>query len=108
MWTEMSDPAILKRLAERLKTLRIRSGLTQEELGEQAGLSLLTVANFEKGKSVTLANFIKMMRVLGLLENFELLLPEPKISPLQLKEWQARYGKQPQRVRKSKGAQTNP
>lgn len=103
MWTMMSDPAILKRLGERQKQMRIRMEMTQSELAEQAGVSLLTAANFEKGKSITVANLVKIMRVLGLLENLEALFPEPRISPLQLREMQAAYKKrQPERVRKSK------
>lgn len=103
MWTMMSDPAVLKRLGERQKQMRIRMGMMQSELAEQAGVSLLTVANFEKGKSITVSNLVKIMRVLGLLENFESMFPEPRISPIQLREMQAAYQKrQPERVRKSK------
>ncbi|MDE6515129.1 MAG: helix-turn-helix domain-containing protein [Bacteroidales bacterium] len=103
MLTMMSDPAILKRLGERQKQMRIRMEMTQSELAEQAGVSLLTVANFEKGKSITVANLVKIMRVLGQLENLEEIFPEPRISPLQLREMQAAYKKrQPERVRKSK------
>lgn len=102
----MSDPAILKRLGERQKQMRIRMEMTQSELAEQAGVSLLTVANFEKGKSITVANLVKIMRVLGQLENLEEIFPEPRISPLQLREMQAAYKKrQPERVRKSKKTQ---
>lgn len=101
MWTEMSDPAILRQLGERQKKIRIRRKMTQGELAEQAGVSLLTVSNFEKGKSITVANLIKIMRTLSLLENFENFLPEPKISPIQLKEWQAKQGRTPKRIRKS-------
>lgn len=106
MWTMMSDPAILKRLGERQKRMRIRMELTQSELAEQAGVGLLTVANFEKGKSITVANLVKIMRVLGQLENLEEIFPEPRISPIQLREMQAAYQKrQPERVRKSKKTQ---
>lgn len=102
MWTEMSDPAVLKRLGERQRQTRIRMELTQNELAEQAGVSLLTVANFEKGKSVTVANLVKMMRVLGQLENLEEVFPEPRISPIQLRKLQEAYWDlQPKRVRKS-------
>lgn len=102
----MSDPAILKRLGERQKRMRIRMELTQSELAEQAGVGLLTVANFEKGKSITVANLVKIMRVLGQLENLEEIFPEPRISPIQLREMQAAYQKrQPERVRKSKKTQ---
>lgn len=98
MWTEMSDPAILTKLGARIKDARIRKGITQVELAIAAGVSSLTVANIEKGKSVTIIMFLAILRVLGLLENLENLIPEAKISPLQLKKMQ---GKKRYRVRRS-------
>ncbi|MFT0294559.1 helix-turn-helix transcriptional regulator [Bacteroides thetaiotaomicron] len=98
MWTEMSDPAILIKLGARIKDTRIRKRITQAELAIAAGVSPLTVANIEKGKSVTILMFLGVLRVLGLLENLENLIPEAKISPLQLKKMQ---GKKRYRVRRS-------
>ncbi|WP_195647289.1 helix-turn-helix transcriptional regulator [Bacteroides ovatus] len=97
MWTEMSDPAILIKLGARIKDTRIRKGITQVELAIAAGVSPLTVANIEKGKSVTTVLFLGVLRVLGLLENLENLIPEAKISPLHLKKIQ---GKKRYRVRR--------
>lgn len=99
MWTEMSDPAILTKLGGRIKDARIRKGLTQAELAVTAGVSLLTVANIEKGKSVTMTMFLSVLRALGMLENLEFLIPEAKISPLLLKKVQ---GKKRFRVRRLK------
>lgn len=99
MWTEMSDPAILTKLGGRIKDARIRKGLTQAELAVTAGVSLLTVANIEKGKSVTMTMFLSVLRTLGMLENLEFLIPEAKISPLLLKKVQ---GKKRFRVRRLK------
>lgn len=99
MWTEMSDPAILTKLGGRIKDARIRKGLTQAELAVTAGVSLLTVANIEKGKSVTMTMFLSVLRALGMLENLEFLIPEAKISPLLLKKVQ---GKERFRVRRLK------
>lgn len=94
----MSDPAILIKLGARIKDTRIRKRITQAELAIAAGVSPLTVANIEKGKSVTILMFLGVLRVLGLLENLENLIPEAKISPLQLKKMQ---GKKRYRVRRS-------
>lgn len=88
MWTEMSNPAILVKLGTRIKETRIRRVITQEELAETAGVSTLTVANIEKGKSVTFLMFLAVLRALGLLENLEYIIPEVKISPVQLKKLQ--------------------
>lgn len=94
----MSDPAILTKLGARIKDVRIRKRITQAELAIAAGVSPLTVANIEKGKSVTILMFLGVLRVLGLLENLENLIPEAKISPFQLKKMQ---GKKRYRVRRS-------
>ena len=67
-----------------------------EELATASGVSPLTVANIEKGKSVSLLLFISVLRSLGLLENLEQLVPEIRISPIELKKLQ---GKKRYRVR---------
>lgn len=97
MWTEMSDPAILKKIGSRVQELRIRKNLTQKELSEQAGVSIFTVAKLEKGQSIALALFISILRVLDLLENLDELLPERPVSPNLMKKLR---GKVRIRVRK--------
>ena len=81
---------------DNLKALRKRKGITQEELATASGVSPLTVANIEKGKSVSLLLFISVLRSLGLLENLEQLVPEIRVSPIELKKLQ---GKKRYRVR---------
>lgn len=99
MWTEMSSPAILVKIGSRIKETRIRQSKTQAELAAAAGVTPLTVANIEKGKSVSTLILISVLRELGLLENLEGLVPEAKISPLLLKKIQ---GKKRYRVRRLK------
>lgn len=99
MWTEMSNPAILLKIGSRIKETRIRQSKTQAELATAAGVTPLTVINIEKGKSVGTLILISVLRELGLLENLENLIPEAKISPLQLKKIQ---GKKRYRVRRLK------
>ena len=90
MWNEMSNPAVLMRIGQRIKETRIRQHITQEELATASGVSPLTVANIEKGKSVSLLLFISV------LENLEQLVPEIRVSPIELKKLQ---GKKRYRVR---------
>mgnify|MGYP002444834983 CR=1 FL=1 len=92
MWNEMSNPAVLMRIGQRIKETRIRQHITQEELATASGVSPLTVAN----KSVSLLLFISVLRSLGLLENLEQLVPEIRVSPIELKKLQ---GKKRYRVR---------
>ena len=99
MWTEMSNPALLLKIGSRIRETRIRQDKTQAELALASGVTPLTVANIEKGKSVSTLILISVLRELGLLENLENLVPEAKISPLQLKKIQ---GKKRSRVRRLK------
>lgn len=99
MWNEMSNPAVLLKIGQRIKEIRIRQCITQEELARSSGVSTLTVANIEKGKSVSLLMFVSVLRSLGLLDNLEQLVPEIRISPIELKKLQ---GKKRYRVRRIK------
>ena len=86
--TKMTDEVLLKFIGERLAGLRLSRNLTQQQLAEQAGLGLRTVQRLELGAAATqLSGFVRVCRVLGLVENFETLIPEPTVSPmLQLKQ----------------------
>lgn len=97
-WTELSDPAILVRIGERVKQQRIQMGLQQKELAEKSCVSLSTIMKLEHGKSVSNILFVSVLRTLCLLENIEFLIPGETISPMQMKKLQ---GKKVHRVRKS-------
>lgn len=99
MWTEISDTAIIKKLGERIRAQRIRQVIKQEELAERSGVALSTIRRIESGQAVSLQLFISVLRTMGLLENLELLVPETKISPLQLQKLQGRKVK---RIRSKK------
>ncbi len=80
---QLSDDALLKLLGERLARLRLGKNLTQAQLAQQAGLGLRTVQRLELGEAATqLSGFVRVCRVLGLVEGFEVLVPEPLPSPL--------------------------
>ncbi len=79
----MTDEALLKLIGERLAQLRLSKNLTQEQLAEQAGLGLRTVQRLELGIAATqLSGFIRVCRALGLIERFEVLIPEAAASPI--------------------------
>jgi len=80
----LSDEAVLTALGGRLAQLRIDSGLTQAELARQAGVGRSTVERLEAGKSTQLSSFIRILRVLGLVDGFLELAPEPGLSPMDL------------------------
>jgi transcriptional regulator with XRE-family HTH domain len=80
---QMTDPALLQVLGERLARARIDLNLTQAALAEASGVAKRTIERLESGEAATqLSGFLRVCRALGLLERFELLLPEPLPSPM--------------------------
>ena len=76
-----SDKEICTMIGNRLAAARLQQNLTQALLAETAGISVNAVQKAEKGAS-TLPTYIKIMRVLRLLDQLDSFLPEPTISPI--------------------------
>lgn len=80
---KLTDGAVLKLIGQRLAQLRLGRNLTQQQLAEQAGLGLRTVQRLERGVAATqLSGFVRVCRVLGLLERLDALIPETTVSPV--------------------------
>ena len=80
----LSDGAVLTELGHRLARRRIDLSITQAALAEQAGVSKRTVERIEAGDSTQTATLIRILRVLGLLEGLDRLLPPTGPSPMDL------------------------
>lgn len=80
----MGDDAVLRAIGKRLARRRLELELTQAQLAEQAGIAKRTVERIEAGDSTQTATLIRIFRILGLLENFAALIPEPGPRPLDL------------------------
>ena len=93
---QATDDAVLAELGGRLARIRVERNLTQAQLAEQSGVSKRTVERLESGAVATqLSGFIRVCRVLDMLERFGTLIAEPMPSPVaQLKL----RGKQRQRA----------
>ena len=85
-----SDQAILATLGARLKRARLALDLTQAHLADEAGVSKRTVERLEAGGSTQLSTFVRILRVLGLLDNLDAFLPERRPQPMDLLERQGR------------------
>ncbi|HUA67395.1 MAG TPA: helix-turn-helix domain-containing protein [Candidatus Saccharimonadales bacterium] len=80
---QSTDEAILGELGGRLAKIRLDCNLTQAQLATQAGVSKRTVERLESGAVATqLSGFIRVCRVLDVIERFDLLVPEPVPSPV--------------------------
>jgi transcriptional regulator with XRE-family HTH domain len=88
---ELADGVVLRELGERLTRIRLERNLTQAALAQQAGVSKRTVERLETGEVATqLSGFLRVCRVLGLLERFDTLVPEPLPSPMEQLKLQGR------------------
>ena len=70
-------------LGLRFREYRLALGLTQAELSQQAGVSVMTIHKFETGTTgnVSATTLITLMRYVGLIENLDKLIPEIPESP---------------------------
>lgn len=96
---EMSPIAIAEELGDRLKKARLNADLTQAQVASHAGLSRKTVLNAEKGK-VQLENLIAILISLDMVNQLNVFLPAPAVSPIQLAKLRGQERQRASRSRK--------
>ena len=64
----MSSSKALRKLADNVRSRRLSAGLTQEGLAERSGVALPTLRKFEQKGIISLESFLKMLLVVGGLE----------------------------------------
>jgi putative transcriptional regulator len=100
----LADKQIAIEIGGRIRSLRLRRNLTQQQLSDATMLSLNAIKSIESGKA-KLSTLIAVLRELGALDGLDHFIPEVTISPLQLakskgKRRQRASGKRRQRPRK--------
>ena len=71
---------VSKGLAERHRILRKQLKMSQEEMAERSGVSLGTLKRFENTGKISLESLLKLMRLLGRLNEVDkLLLPKKNL-----------------------------
>jgi putative transcriptional regulator len=106
MSNNLPGPNILVELGERIARHRLNMNMSQEELAKQSGVGVATVKRIEHGSASTqLTNVINVLRVLGLAQNLELLVPDVPPSPIQLANMQKKSVRQ--RARKKRATPMN-
>ena len=78
-----TDDAVLAELGARLARTRLERNVTQAQLAADAGVGTATVERIEAGEPVKVTSLIRVLRVLGLLEGLDRLVPEPTPSPIE-------------------------
>ena len=96
---EMIPEVILKEVGHRLAQARIDLGLTQAEAAHRAGLGKRTVERIESGADSQLSTLFRLLRVVGLLDRVETLIPEPDNRPMDLLKLGQRQRKRAPRTR---------
>ncbi|HHE32306.1 MAG TPA: helix-turn-helix domain-containing protein [Chlorobaculum parvum] len=101
----LTDEAILGELGGRLAQRRLELELSQESLAREAGVSKRTVERVEAGASTQMSSMIRVMRVLGLLERLEALIPETGPRPMELLKLKGKARKRASSRKKPTGEQ---
>jgi transcriptional regulator with XRE-family HTH domain len=89
-FSTMSDRAILAEIGERISRQRLNRNITQNDIAIAAGVARIVIQRLEGGRGCTLENMIRVLRVLGLLEQLDAFMPEPGLSPVQLAKHKGR------------------
>ena len=97
----MANPDIIVELGKRSKEYRLTYRLTQKEAAEKAGVSLITLRQFENGKAynINMGNFLALLRVVDCLEQMDDLMPEIPVSAYTMERI---MNKKPKRIRHGK------
>lgn len=77
----LTSQAALKEMGLRLKSYRVYSSLTQDDLAKKAGVSRRSIQYLEDGNNVSFTTVIKTLMVLELDSNLDLLIPDPTKRP---------------------------
>ena len=77
----LTDGAILGKIGERLKSVRLKQNITQQSLSEAANVSLSTVKKIEKGEIRSFDSLLRLLRTLGKLDILQPLVEEEQLSP---------------------------
>ena len=87
-YSEYSAPELVRMLGSRFKDYRLRANMTQKEVAEMAGLSVLTIHRFENGMvtNISLTTFLLLMKAIGSINDLNELMPEQPESPYLYKE----------------------
>ena len=95
----MDAPELETRVGESIKRLRIDRRLTQQELADQANVSIGAVKSLEHAKGTTLTTMVKVLHVLRGDSWIDSLAPGTTFNPLSLLDSNRPGERRPSRVR---------
>lgn len=79
---------IVATLGRRFKDYRIGCDMTQQEVSDKSGVSVVTIRKFENGhlSNINLGTFIELLRAIDFMQGLDDLLPEIPVSPYELEK----------------------
>ena len=79
----LSTPDIIRNLGLRFRDYRMRLMMTRKEVSVAARVSMTTLYKFESGNmtDISFGTVIRLLRAIGMVENWDALLPEFPESP---------------------------
>lgn len=96
----LTTPDVIRNLGLRFRDYRMRMQMTRKEISEAAAIGMTTLYKFESGNmtDISFDTLLRLLRAIGLYENWNALLPELPESPYLYDD----KDRKRQRVRKSK------
>ena len=98
----LTDIEICDKIGVKIKTVRLKQNMSQDELADKSGVSISTIKRMEDGEVKTLESLIRILRTLGKLDIFIPLVEEEQLSPNEYYELTNKANKH-KRKRASKG-----
>lgn len=86
----MNNHGVLNEIGDRIRRERLNQNTTQALLAQRAGVSRRLVFALESGSGCGLSSFVEILRALKKLDQLDMFLPDPGISPLQLAKLKGR------------------
>lgn len=79
----LATPDVIRNLGLRFRDYRLRLRMTRKEVSEAASIGMTTLYKFESGNmtDISFSTLFRLLRVIGLGENWETLLPKLPESP---------------------------
>lgn len=77
----LSDLRIIQKIGEKLKYMRLKQNITQEDLAKESNVSVSTIKKIESGEIGRFDSFIRVLRILGGLDTLEPLIEQAQLSP---------------------------
>ena len=79
----LATPDVIRNLGLRFREYRLRMRMTRKDVSEAASIGMTTLYKFESGNmtDISFSTLLRLLRAIGLSENWEALLPELPESP---------------------------